>query len=144
MTLITQKELCEYLALKREIESQKQRADALEYQVRRGYETSWWTRHKPPAAVKTNLIAKKVGLEVSIFKNLEILESQTLRVEEAIQAIDDSLLREILRLRYIDGLEWDKLGDKIGYVTRQCFRFHRKALNELYRTQCVGELEFVK
>lgn len=137
MITITQKELSEYLALRREIIAQKQRADALEYRISRGLENSWWNRHRRSGVSLDKLTAMKIGLEVSIIKNLEVLEEQALMIENAIQGIEEPVLREIMRLRYLEGLEWDKLGEKIGYVSRQCLRLHRVALNRLFYTDGV-------
>jgi len=144
MLPITQKELSEYVALKREINAQKLRADALERQISRGYENSWWNRRRRSDLPTDRLVELKIGLEVSIIKDLEILEAQALRIETAIQAIDEPILRELMRLRYLEGLEWDKLGREVGYVPRQCLRLHKVALNRINHTQRADLSESVK
>jgi len=142
MRTITQRELQGYLALKREISAQRQRVNALERQISGGFANSWWNnRRKRSGTATDNLVAAKIGLEVGIIKNLEALEEQALGIETAIQAIDDPVLRELLRLRYFDGLGWDKLGSEIGYVSRQCLRLHKAALDRLNHTQCAEAAE---
>lgn len=137
MLTINQKELNDYLALKREISAQKKRADAMEYRLNHGFENSWWNRHRRSGVSTDKLVAMKIGLEVSIIKNLEVLEAQAVKIENAIQGIDEPVLRELMRLRYLEGLEWEKLGERIGYVSRQCLRLHKVALNRLNHTDCV-------
>lgn len=43
------------------------------------------------------------------------LAEESLEVEEFIQNIPSSVLRIIFRLRYLDGLQWFQIADKLGY-----------------------------
>lgn len=60
------------------------------------------------------------------------LEVHTAAVEEFIAAVDDSRMRQILRLRYIDGMSWNETAKNIGEfgqgdaVRISCSRFLRK------------------
>lgn len=66
---------------------------------------------------KSDLMVKKLLLNQRK-STLEILEfdivQKTNEVEEFIASIDDSRMRRIISLRYIEGLSWNKIADKIG------------------------------
>lgn len=60
------------------------------------------------------------------------LEASTAAVEKFIDAVDDSRMRQILRLRYMDGMSWNETAKNIGEfgqgdaVRISCSRFLRK------------------
>lgn len=54
--------------------------------------------------------------------------SEQLEVERAIAAIEDPALRSVIRLRYIDGLEWLDVAKAIGCSEATVYRLHRSAL----------------
>lgn len=59
---------------------------------------------------KTLLYARKATL-ASL--ELELLETLN-QVEEFITSVDDSRIRRIITLRFIDNLSWNKVADRIG------------------------------
>ena len=59
---------------------------------------------------KTMLLNRQLAYE----KRKEELEEQLMRVEAAIDDINDSRMRQILKYRYIDGLSWATVSRKIG------------------------------
>lgn len=56
-------------------------------------------------------------------------ERETIR--NAISGIVDSVARAVLWLRYIDGLQWPEICEKIGYETTQTYKYHRRGLGEI-------------
>lgn len=52
-------------------------------------------------------------------------------IEEAIRVVEDERLQELLRLRYIEGLTWDKVAERIGYSYRQTMRVQGRALKDI-------------
>lgn len=66
---------------------------------------------------KSDLMVKKLLLNQRK-STLEILEfdllQKTNEVEEFITTIDDSRMRRIINLRFIEGLSWSKVADRIG------------------------------
>lgn len=54
------------------------------------------------------------GIEVDIYLRLDKMEKQ-----------DE---RELLRLRYIDGMTWEKIADRLGFDVRHIHRIHGRAL----------------
>lgn len=52
-------------------------------------------------------------------------------IEEAIRALEDERLRELLRLRYLEGLTWERVAENMDYSYVQTNRLHKKAVSEL-------------
>lgn len=51
-----------------------------------------------------------------------------LLVGEIIDAVPDPRLQEVLRLRYIEGMTFQRIADSLGYCHYQIQRHHKKAL----------------
>lgn len=63
-------------------------------------------------------------------KKLEELVAAQLEIEEVIATLEPTE-RDLVRLRYIDGLDWWKVCDRIGYEWAQTHRLHAKILKKL-------------
>ena len=63
-------------------------------------------------------------------KKLEELVAAQLEIERAIETLDP-IERELMRLRYIDGLSWYKIMTRINYSEQQTHRIHARALIKL-------------
>jgi DNA-directed RNA polymerase specialized sigma subunit len=61
---------------------------------------------------------------------LQELISGQLRIEKAIESLD-TVERELMRARYIDGKEWTDVIDTIHYEWTQTHRIHARALNKI-------------
>ena len=48
--------------------------------------------------------------------------------QEAIDAVDEARLREVLELYYIDGFTWEQVAQRMGLDLRWVFRLHGRAL----------------
>ena len=53
-----------------------------------------------------------------------------LKIEKAIESLD-TVERELMRARYIDGKEWTDVIDTIHYEWTQTHRIHARALNKI-------------
>lgn len=49
----------------------------------------------------------------------------------AIDTVPDTRLRELLRLRYIEGMTWERVAVQMGYSYMQVCRLHGKALTQV-------------
>ena len=58
-----------------------------------------------------------------------LIESQ-LRIEKAIEDLNPTE-RELMRLRYIDGADWNDVADTIHYEWAQTHRVHARALAKI-------------
>ncbi len=65
-------------------------------------------------------------------QKLRALVGAQLDIEEAIETLDYTE-RELIRLRYIDGLDWHKICAVINYGWTQTHRIHARALQKLER-----------
>lgn len=63
---------------------------------------------------------------------LEVLVAETLKIEAAIETLTPTE-RELVRLRYIDGLPWFRVAADIHYSERQTDRIHQDVLRKLKR-----------
>ena len=77
---------------------------------------------------KTLLYARKATLASLEMELMETLN----QVEEFIASVEDSRMRRIITLRFIDNLSWNKVADRIGgnntedSVRKACTRFMEK------------------
>ena len=58
-------------------------------------------------------------------------------VETLIDSLDDEDQRNVLRKRYIDGMEWAEVAIYVNMSERTVFYVHGRALNELRRMECI-------
>ena len=132
---MTKERLNRYLSLKREIAGQRERlarlasdllSPALSTPNISGIRATGYTRNPLADGVEA-----KLTLEECIRANVAWLLAETEEIERAVGRLECPVEREIVRMRYIDGLGWDKVADKAGYEERQCYRIHNKALAKL-------------
>lgn len=60
----------------------------------------------------------------------KLLDAMT-EVERLIERLDDPKARELMRCRYLDGMDWEDVCEAINYSWSQTHRIHGKALNDL-------------
>lgn len=77
-----------------------------------------------------NKAMKHMSLEQRYREQLEKLTAAQAEVETMIEGLD-SVERRLARLRYIDGLPWEAVCDKINYSWRQTHRIHSQMLDKL-------------
>ena len=73
------------------------------------------------ASAVFGLIAKLTALQNDIVRRYE-------QISEAIELLEDATEKQVLRLRYLQGYEWRKVADAIGYAERQTYKIHGEAL----------------
>lgn len=61
---------------------------------------------------------------------LEELAAAQLTIEQAIEALNP-VERELIRLRYFDGLPWHRVATGISYSEQQTYRIHGDALRKI-------------
>ena len=70
--------------------------------------------------------SKVKRLERKLKRKLDELMDERARIEEYIESIDNTTVRIILRLRHINGLGWNQIGNELGYSERQCRRKYKE------------------
>ena len=52
-------------------------------------------------------------------------------IEEAISILDDPIDRNIMRLRYLEGMKWEKICVEVNYRWAQVHRHHKSILEKI-------------
>lgn len=79
-----------------------------------------------------NTMARIDDLTRQLAQRLDRLVTLRQKIVTAIDSVPDPKQRELLRLRYIDGLTWGKLAVVMGYDDlRWIYRLHGRALEQL-------------
>ena len=50
------------------------------------------------------------------------------KLTQCIKVIDDPVYRQLMEMRYIEGLDWHEVAAKLGYFIQHVYRLHGKAL----------------
>lgn len=79
------------------------------------------------AVMKIVLAEEELGKEAA---RLFELKAEILGV---ISQLDDSLIEEVLTMRYIDGMRWNDIGIKLNYTTRYMLMLHAEGLERIQK-----------
>lgn len=69
-----------------------------------------------------------IELEQKVNARTRELVRWKLAAIDAINAVEEMRLREVLELYYIDGFTWEQVAERMGYEQRQVYRLHGMAL----------------
>lgn len=78
-------------------------------------------------------VARLLELEDQLKARVLEYETELIVIDEALAALP-SPEQEIMRLRYVDGLKWWEVGNRLNYSEDWCKELHRKALHRLENT----------
>ena len=81
---------------------------------------------------------RMIDLEREMDRRIDEYAALTLKIETAIDRIEDGRLRDLLRWRYMNEWDWEKIAQALGYERRQTFRLHGKALEAFERANAEG------
>ena len=81
---------------------------------------------------------RMIDLEREMERRIDEYVALTLKIETAIDRIEDGRLRDLLRWRYMNEWDWEKIAQALGYERRQTFRLHGKALEAFERANAEG------
>ncbi len=121
---MTLKELSQLYFLNREIELDKERIEILKLKACspsipnptdipiRGYPDSSIERYNTEINNLENILAEKIN---------QCLHERN-RLERYIAGIDDSLIRQIFTLRFVNGLSWQQVANRVGGNTADSVR----------------------
>ena len=111
---MTQKELSQLYRLNREIEQDKQRLAELESAATSTSPHITGLPHASGISDKTSLAVEIGYLRGMIANKIERTYYEYNHLIAYINTVDDSLMRQILTLRYINGLNWTQVAFAIG------------------------------
>lgn len=131
---MTLKELSQLYYLDREIELDRERLAELRADLLcpRSPDYDGMPRNPNPENALERCVAEIVDLEDVIRAKIEQRIYERSRLERYISDIPDSLTRQIFTLRFVDGLKWEEVADKVGghntgySVKKICYRFIAK------------------
>ena len=125
---MTKKKLNEYFWLKHEITRQKGRLARLEEKLERAGEivgdstNNYSTGKACPIKIQgiagggVELPLMIVTLKREIEANIEKAEKMAVEIEQFIQSVEQAKLRELLRSRFIDCMDWERVG-RVNYIS---------------------------
>ena len=121
---MTKEKLLNLKKIKREIEQIRREIENLEVEYTQDSVTGsdnffpYTQRNFRIAGYDYGGYERKLGrLQNKLKRKLHELIDERDKINDFIDKTEDSDIRQILRYRYIDGLNWEQIGDKMGYAT---------------------------
>lgn len=94
--------------------------------------TTWSDNPKTSGEDKIQRATDKLAdIDAQIFEKLDKIERLRGQIESAIDELEDSRQRAVLRLRYINGLSYEEISRKLHYDIRWLHRLEHAALEKL-------------
>ena len=84
-----------------------------------------------PMTDMADKIVYLIDLKTLYEKKWHELIKERLRIENAINSLDNTIERALMGYKYIDGLTWEDVCLKIGYSWERTHYFHKQALKKL-------------
>lgn len=144
---MTKNDLNEYFWLNHEIKRQKSRLKRLEEKLKHSGEVvgdsvqKYYNGKAHPYKIEgidetdTKLPLMIVTLKQEIELNIENAEKMAVEIEQFIQSVEQAKLRELLRSRFIDCMDWERVGaanfiapDHARKIVRKFFAEQRKTV----------------
>ncbi len=112
---MTIKELSQLYHLRREVEMDRQRLAALEERVLPGAQRLSGLPGSSRGQDKLGEMAAEIAdLRAVIEQKLKRCLAEQQRLEAYIAGIEDSFVRQIFTCRFVEGLSWRQVADKVG------------------------------
>ena len=131
---MTKEELNKYTETKREIEIIE---DKIEYlKEKKTSIKSMVITDMPRGSNSENdrlgILLGEIEELINIYNEKQIrLIKQQIEIEEAISILDDPIDRNIMRLRYLEGMKWEKICVEVNYRWAQVHRHHKSILEKI-------------
>ena len=127
---MTAKELSQLYWLNREIEREKQRLSELEAAEANMEARSTGAPHMAGISDKAGIEMEIAIIREIIQKRIELSVIEYARLNRYIASIDDSLMRQIMTLRYINGMAWNQVADRLGTNENMVREAHSRFLKK--------------
>ena len=115
----------------RRIDEAQERVDRLRAKLEAGRMSSITGMPRGGGADWTETADRLIELERVVNQRTRELVRWKLAVIDAIRAVEEPRLAEVLELYYIDGLTWEQVAQRMGYEVRQIYRLHGVALRKV-------------
>lgn len=130
---MTKEELKEYIETKREIEIIKEKIECLEGK-KTSIKSQIITDMPRGEAEKDRLGQLLIQIEelIDLYnEKQDKLLKQQLEIEKCIDKLEDSVDRNIMRLRYLEGYTWERMCVLLNYSWNGIHKKHRKILEKI-------------
>lgn len=130
---MTKKEfLKQYLKAKREIEIKSEQISDLKDLATKITQTLAPDKVKSTSDNRLeSTVSKIVDIEKGICADIDNLKKIYLQVEGAIDSVPNSIQRDILRLRYINGKTWEQIAVELDFSYQWVCELHGRALQNI-------------
>lgn len=127
------KELKEYIETKREIKIIEEKIEYLESKKTSIKSMIIDDMPKPePEQDRLGELLGEIEELIDIYNKKQTkLFKQQMKIEKCIEKLENSVERNIMRLRYLDGYTWEKICVITNYSWRQIHRYHSKILEKI-------------
>jgi len=134
--VMTKERLRQYVYLIKEIEAQKERLAQIEASLLYPKPSIGDGMPHSNYAVDRMAIAtaNKIELEELIIKNIKKAQQEAAAIERAIQTLDNPIDRELMRLKYLDGLTWEEVAERLCRSRQWVTVLHGRILQKLKNT----------
>ena len=112
----------------RRVDETEERIERLRERLEAGRMSSLTGMPRGGSADWTDTADKLIMLERRCNAQVRELVKWKLAAIDAIRAVDEPRLAELLELYYIDGMTWERVAERMGFEVRQIYRLHGQAL----------------
>lgn len=130
---MTKEELKEYVETKREIKIIEEKIEYLE--SKKTSIKSMIIDDMPKPEPEQDRLVQLIGeieelIELYNEKQIKLMKQQ-IEIENCIDKLDNALERNIMRLRYLESMKWEKICVEVNYSWENVHRIHRKILSKI-------------
>lgn len=130
---MTKEELKGYIETKREIKIIEEKIEYLE--SKKTSIKSMIIDDMPKPEPEQDRLGELIGeieelIELYNEKQIKLMKQQ-IEIEKCIDKLDSSLERNIMRLRYLESMKWEKICVEVNYSWENVHRIHRKILSKI-------------
>ena len=115
----------------RRVDEAQERVDRLRAKLEAGRLSRVTGMPRGGGADWTETADRLIELERVVNQRTRELVRWKLGAIDAIRAVEEPRLAEVLELYYIDGLTWEQVAQRMGYEVRQIYRLHGVALRKV-------------
>lgn len=130
---MTKEELKEYIETKREIKIIEEKIEYLESKKTSIKSIIIDDMPKPePEQDRLGQLLGEIEELIDIYNEKQSnLIKQQMKIEKCIDKLDNALERNIMRLRYLESMKWEKICVEVNYSWENVHRIHRKILSKI-------------
>ena len=133
---MTKRELKQYLHQYRDLMAERRQIELMMKQLTepKGLNPDGMPRSSGDGDVMASIVAQRSSLYLRYLAKCEELDKTLTEIENLIEQLD-TRERVLMRHRYIEGLEWEKVCVAMNYSWRQTHNIHSQALETLLKLE---------